>query len=119
MIDPAIHADPDEQARQFRLWQWRILIGALAGYTFYYFVRRNFSVALPAMEKDLGISKTDLGTFITLHGLLYGPARALRGALARKRRRPPRPGSACRPRPRTATAVRRPSPAIRATSGLA
>src|SRR3954451_3233117 len=66
-------------ARAFRGWQYRILITALIGYALYYFVRKNLSVAMPAMEKDLGITKTDLGLFLTLHGLFYGVSKFING----------------------------------------
>jgi sugar phosphate permease len=66
-------------SREFRRWQIRILIAALIGYALYYFVRKNLSVAMPAMEKDLGITKTDLGLFLTLHGLFYGVSKFING----------------------------------------
>jgi sugar phosphate permease len=68
-----------EVARDFRRWQYRILVTALIGYALYYFVRKNLSVAMPAMEKDLGITKTDLGLFLTLHGLFYGVSKFING----------------------------------------
>jgi len=37
---------------------------------------------MPVMSKDLGIRKSDLGLFLTLHGLLYGVARFANGFLA-------------------------------------
>ena len=38
--------------------------------------------AMPAMQDDLGISKADLGLFLTLHGLLYGVSRFVNGMWA-------------------------------------
>ena len=64
--------DPAEIRAQYRYWQRRILIGSIIGYASYYFVRKNLSVAMPGMSKDLGIGKADLGLFLTLHGVLYG-----------------------------------------------
>jgi len=34
---------------------------------------------MPAMEEDLGITKTDLGLFLTLHGLFYGVSKFING----------------------------------------
>ena len=34
---------------------------------------------MPAMEKDLGISKTQLGIFLTLNGQLYGASKFISG----------------------------------------
>jgi sugar phosphate permease len=78
-VIPATPADPTDLMHRFRGWQWRILIAALIGYTLYYFVRRNFSIALPAMLEDLQYTRADLGIFITLHGLLYGLSKLFNG----------------------------------------
>lgn len=64
--------DPAEIKAQYRYWQRRILFSTIVGYAMFYFVRKNLSVAMPAMSRDLGIEKSDLGLFLTLHGLLYG-----------------------------------------------
>ena len=68
-----------ETDRRFRYWQTRTLIGSMVGYAAFYFVRKNLSIAMPAMQHDLGISKTDLGLFLTLHGLLYGVSKFVNG----------------------------------------
>lgn len=39
-------------------------------------------MAMPLMESDLGISKQELGLFLTLHGLLYGFSRFTNGIIA-------------------------------------
>lgn len=70
------------QARLFRMWQNRTLLGLMFGYAAFYFVRKNLSVAMPAMEADLGITKANLGLFLTLHGLLYGVSRFVNGMWA-------------------------------------
>src|SRR5262245_49139825 len=72
ITDPAV-------ADAFRRWQYRILIAALIGYALFYFVRQNLSVAMPAMETSLGVTKTDLGVFITLHMVLYGVSKFVNG----------------------------------------
>ncbi len=63
----------------YRYWQKRTLISAIIGYALYYLVRKNFSVAMPEIERTLDISKTDLGLFITAHGLLYGVSKFTNG----------------------------------------
>ena len=79
-IDP-INYDNDEQKRVYRYWRNRIMYTTVIGYSLFYFVRKNISIAMPAMEADLGISKTELGLFLTLHGLLYGLSKFLNGFL--------------------------------------
>ena len=66
----------------FRYWQTRTLIATMFGYAAYYLVRKNLSFAMPGIQSDLGISKTDLGLFLTLHGLLYGVSRFVNGMWA-------------------------------------
>src|SRR5688572_5149538 len=67
---------------RFRYWQYRTLIATMFGYAAFYFVRKNLSFAMPAMQTDLGITKADLGLFLTLHGLLYGVSRFVNGMWA-------------------------------------
>lgn len=66
---------------EFRYWQRRTLLATMVGYAAYYFVRKNLSLAMPAMQHDLGITKSDLGLFLTLHGLLYGVSKFANGFL--------------------------------------
>ena len=79
---PSGSAEDAETAARFRTWQYRTLIGAMFGYAAFYFVRKNLSFAMPAMQSDLGITKADLGLFLTLHGLLYGVSRFVNGMWA-------------------------------------
>lgn len=80
-IEP-IQGSPSEIRALTRKWQMRILISTMVGYALFYFVRKNLSLAMPGMGKDLGITKSDLGLFLTLHGLIYGVSRFANGWLA-------------------------------------
>src|SRR5215471_19904981 len=71
--------DPQLVARQYRYWQTRVLISSIIGYATFYFVRKNLSIAMPFMETGLGIQKSQLGLFLTLHGLLYGVSKFANG----------------------------------------
>ncbi len=79
---PPAHAGAAQTKSLFSYWQTRTLIGTMFGYAAYYFVRKNLSVAMPAMEADLHITKAQLGLFLTLHGLLYGVSRFVNGMWA-------------------------------------
>ncbi len=68
------------QAR-YRYWRRRVLITTMIGYVMFYFVRKNISIAMPAIQDDLGISKADLGLFLTLHGVVYGISKFANGFL--------------------------------------
>jgi phosphoglycerate transporter family protein len=74
--------DPAEIAERYRYWQRRVLLSSIIGYATFYFVRKNLSIAMPFMESGLGIRKSDLGLFLTLHGLLYGVSKFANGFFA-------------------------------------
>src|SRR4051812_10629803 len=59
-------------------WQRRILTSTIIGYALYYFVRKNLSVAMPAMQAE-GIDKVQLGLFLTAHGVVYGVSKFANG----------------------------------------
>ena len=73
--------EPGVKARYVKL-QWKTLIILMVGYICYYFLRKNFSAAIPAMEATLGLSKVQLGIFLTLNGIVYGLSRMVNGVLA-------------------------------------
>ena len=70
---------PSESAARFKYWQYRTIIATMAGYMLFYFLRKNFSLAMPGIESELGVTKTSLGLFLTLHGLVYGLSKFLNG----------------------------------------
>src|SRR6476620_2512085 len=72
-------SDPAEVASEYRRWQRRVLFSSIIGYATFYFVRKNLSIAMPFMETGLGIQKSQLGLFLTLHGLLYGVSKFANG----------------------------------------
>src|SRR6266571_5956059 len=73
--------DPQEITRIYRYWQTRVLVSSIIGYATFYFVRKNLSIAMPVMQSSLGFKKTQLGLFLTLHGLLYGVSKFANGFL--------------------------------------
>lgn len=79
---PVILTDPAAIQQSYRTWQWKVLFSSIIGYATFYFVRKNLSTAMPIMERDLGISKTELGAFLTLHGVLYGVSKFGNGFFA-------------------------------------
>src|ERR1035441_5061558 len=76
---PVTLTDPAQIAAQHRYWQRQVIVAKIVGYATYYFVRKNLSIAMPVMEKTLGVTKTDLGLFLTLHGVLYGVSKFVNG----------------------------------------
>ena len=61
--------------KKYNYWQWKTLIVLMIGYALFYFVRKNFSIVMPALESELGLSKAKLGLFLTLNGVNYGVCR--------------------------------------------
>ncbi len=76
--------DPQEIEQTLRINSSaaKILFWSTVGYGSFYFVRKNFSIAMPVMEKQLGLSKANLGLILTLHGLLYGVSKFFGGIAA-------------------------------------
>ena len=66
----------------FGYWQWRVIISSMIGYSMYYFVRKNFSFAMPALGDEYGITNTSFGIILTLVGLIYGVSKFLNGIIA-------------------------------------
>ena len=73
--------EPHRVTTQYRYWQKRVLISSIIGYATFYFVRANLPIAMPLMERNLGIHKEQLGLFLTLHGVLYGVSKFANGFL--------------------------------------
>ena len=71
----------ENTVKKYRYWEWRTIIVLFFGYALFYFVRKNLGMAIPAMEAELGISKTHLGIFLTLHSIIYGFSRFINGML--------------------------------------
>src|SRR5438067_13937539 len=71
---------PGKEAVDVAYWQRRILVSTIIGYALFYFVRKNLSVAMPAMEAA-GITKVQLGWFLTTHGVLYGVSKFANGII--------------------------------------
>ena len=68
--------------RRFKYWQWRVIICSMIGYAMFYFVRKNFSFAIPLLNEEYGISNASFGIIMTLGGLIYGLSKFINGILA-------------------------------------
>lgn len=65
--------------RRFSRMQWRMLFATMIGYTLFYFMRKNFSFAMPGLQQDCGISKAMLGNFLFWGGIVYGLSKFVNG----------------------------------------
>lgn len=48
----------------------------------FYFVRKNFAFAMPALSREYGITNTDLGIILTIVGIVYGVSKFVNGIIA-------------------------------------
>ena len=76
--------DNPETDRRFGRMQWRMLFATMIGYTLFYFMRKNFSFAMPGLQQDCGISKSMLGNFLFWGGIVYGLSKFANGIVGDK-----------------------------------
>ncbi len=70
------------QKKLFKYWQTRTIIVTMLGYALFYFVRKNFSFAMPGLAAEYGISNTSFGIILAVVGLVYGLSRFVNGLIA-------------------------------------
>lgn len=63
----------------FKYWQIKTIAVSMIGYAIYYFVRKNFSIAMPGLTAEYGISNTSFGIVIAIGSILYGVSRFING----------------------------------------
>ncbi|MBI5273234.1 MAG: MFS transporter [Chlamydiia bacterium] len=76
--------DPHLVKKSYGYWRLRTFYAMYIGYAFYYFTRKSFVFAMPAMQEQLGLSKFELGLLGTILSLSYGASKFLSGILADK-----------------------------------
>lgn len=69
----------DDVVKTFKKWQVRTILVSMIGYAIYYFVRKNFSIAMPGLTAQYGISNTSFGIVIGIGSLIYGFSRFING----------------------------------------
>ena len=74
----------EETEKQFRYWRFRVFYGIFIGYSLYYFTRKSFAFAMPALVRDLGYDKADLGIIGTVLAISYGMSKFSSGLLTDK-----------------------------------
>jgi len=82
-LKPAPHADeiqdPTLVQKNYRYWRFRTFYAMYLGYAFYYFSRKSFTFAIPAMQSELGMSKFELGLLGSILSIAYGASKFLSG----------------------------------------
>ena len=70
-----------EKKQTLLRWQWRTILITMVGYAMFYLLRKNFTLAMPGLSAEFGVSNTTLGIFLTLHGVIYGLSRYVVGII--------------------------------------
>lgn len=78
VIDPLPQARVDKEYKKLRL---QVFLGIFIGYAGYYLVRKNFSIAMPALEK-MGFDEADLGWALSAVSIAYGISKFVMGAVS-------------------------------------
>lgn len=66
----------------YRYWRLHIMLGMYLGYAGFYFTRKTFNYAAPAMIADLGLDKGDIGMISTLFYIAYGLSKFISGTIS-------------------------------------
>jgi OPA family sugar phosphate sensor protein UhpC-like MFS transporter len=73
--------DPEAVKKSYKYWRLRIFLGMYVGYAFYYFTRKSFTFAMPALQSELGLGKFELGLLASILSLTYGASKFVSGIL--------------------------------------
>ncbi len=70
--------------KKYKYWRIRTFYAMYIGYALYYFTRKSFTFAMPAMQMELGLSKFELGLLGSILSLSYGASKFISGILGDK-----------------------------------
>jgi OPA family sugar phosphate sensor protein UhpC-like MFS transporter len=70
--------------KKYKYWRIRTFYSMYVGYAFYYLSRKSFTFAMPAMIKDLGFDKTQVGILASILSLTYGASKFVSGIMSDK-----------------------------------
>jgi len=71
-----------EVKARYQHWRFHIMFTMYVGYAVFYFTRKSFNYAMPAMIADLGLDKADIGMIGTLFYISYGVSKFLSGIIS-------------------------------------
>lgn len=69
---------------KYRFWRLRVFYGMYIGYALYYFSRKSFTFAMPAIIKTLGFTEPQMGIVLSVSTLAYGVSKFVSGVLGDK-----------------------------------
>ncbi len=65
--------------KNYKYWRLRTFYAMYVGYAFFYFTRKSFTFAMPAMQSELGLGKFELGLLASILSLSYGASKFISG----------------------------------------
>lgn len=74
----------NEQTKRLSQWKKRIIITAWLTYASFYLIRVNFSVAIPGIIKEFGVTKTQIGMVLSALFFAYALGQFINGQLGDK-----------------------------------
>ncbi|MDR1354501.1 MAG: MFS transporter [Oscillospiraceae bacterium] len=77
-----IITDTDEIKKQYTFWRNSIFIISYLIYVIAYMGRRNFSIAMPFMNSEMGINAEEQGLVLMISSFVYGLGRFINGSIA-------------------------------------
>jgi len=70
--------------REYRFWRYRVFALSWLAYGGFYLCRKNFSIAMPLLNRDLGFTKDDFAMVLFFYGLFYALGQFYNGFLSDK-----------------------------------
>lgn len=79
MAKESVYNSLGSQKGKFLKWQMGTIAVTMIGYALFYFVRKNFSLAMPGLTAEYGIDNKSFGWIIFASSLVYGFSRFING----------------------------------------
>ena len=70
--------------KKYKYWRLRTFYGMYVGYAFFYFSRKSFTFAIPAMKDSLGYDISQLGFLSSILSITYGISKFVSGIIGDK-----------------------------------
>src|ERR1700733_5116336 len=85
-LRPAEHIkeieEPTLVKKEYRYWRLRMFYSMFIGYVFFYFTRKSYTFAMPALMQDLGYDKAQLGILGSVLYITYGLSKFASGVMS-------------------------------------
>jgi len=76
--------DEKQIKKEYRHWRLRVFYAIYIGYAIFYFTRKSFVFAMPALIDELGFQKGQLGILCSLLSISYGVSKFFSGVISDK-----------------------------------